>query len=114
MAYIHGTAKKLTFCIENAQHPLVIDSGAKCSIVAKDYLNNHFSKLEKQLLPTKAQKFQTASWKMKSIGTIIEEIIIPHRKGNMRLNPEFFVLEDPHIQESVLGTDYHRRYEIDI
>ncbi|MBW0569236.1 hypothetical protein O181_108951 [Austropuccinia psidii MF-1] len=35
MAYIHGTATKMTVCIYNAQHPLIIDSGAHCSIVAK-------------------------------------------------------------------------------
>ncbi|MBW0488693.1 hypothetical protein O181_028408 [Austropuccinia psidii MF-1] len=35
MAYNHGTATKMTVCIENAQHPLIIDSGAHCSIVAR-------------------------------------------------------------------------------
>ncbi|MBW0527103.1 hypothetical protein O181_066818 [Austropuccinia psidii MF-1] len=30
MAYIHGTSTKMTFCVENAQHPLIIDSG-KCT-----------------------------------------------------------------------------------
>ncbi|MBW0487497.1 hypothetical protein O181_027212 [Austropuccinia psidii MF-1] len=30
MAYIHGTATKMTVCIENAQHPLIIDSRAHC------------------------------------------------------------------------------------
>ncbi|MBW0494675.1 hypothetical protein O181_034390 [Austropuccinia psidii MF-1] len=35
---------------------------------------------------------------MKSIGTVIKEIIIPHRKVNIRLNPEFVILEDAHIQ----------------
>ncbi|MBW0519234.1 hypothetical protein O181_058949 [Austropuccinia psidii MF-1] len=28
MAYIHGTATKMTVCVENAQHTLIIDSGA--------------------------------------------------------------------------------------
>ncbi|MBW0576589.1 hypothetical protein O181_116304 [Austropuccinia psidii MF-1] len=28
MAYIHGTATKMTVCIDNAQNPLIIDSGA--------------------------------------------------------------------------------------
>ncbi|MBW0471770.1 hypothetical protein O181_011485 [Austropuccinia psidii MF-1] len=51
---------------------------------------------------------------MKSIGKIIQEIIIPHRKGNIRINPEFGVLEDAHIQGFLLGTDYQRMYEIDI
>ncbi|MBW0467829.1 hypothetical protein O181_007544 [Austropuccinia psidii MF-1] len=26
IAYIHGTATKMTVCIDNAQHPLIIDS----------------------------------------------------------------------------------------
>ncbi|MBW0573865.1 hypothetical protein O181_113580 [Austropuccinia psidii MF-1] len=41
MAYIHGTATKMTVCMDNAQHPLIIDSRAHCSIVATYYLDNH-------------------------------------------------------------------------
>ncbi|MBW0517310.1 hypothetical protein O181_057025 [Austropuccinia psidii MF-1] len=114
MAYIHGTATKMTFCIDNAEHPLIIHSGKHCSIMARNYLDNHFPNWEKQLLPTKAKNFKSASWKMTSIGTIIKEIIISHRKGNIRLNPEFVVLDDSHIQGFLLGTDYQRIYGIDI
>ncbi|MBW0511730.1 hypothetical protein O181_051445 [Austropuccinia psidii MF-1] len=32
MAYIHGTATKMTVCIDNAQYPLIIESGEHCSI----------------------------------------------------------------------------------
>ncbi|MBW0586891.1 hypothetical protein O181_126606, partial [Austropuccinia psidii MF-1] len=32
MAYIHGKATKMTVCIDNAQHSLIIDSGEHCSI----------------------------------------------------------------------------------
>ncbi|MBW0540432.1 hypothetical protein O181_080147 [Austropuccinia psidii MF-1] len=49
---------------------------------------------------------------MNSIGTIIKEIIIPPRKGNIRLNPEFVVFDDAHIQGFLLGTDYQRMYGI--
>ncbi|MBW0553532.1 hypothetical protein O181_093247 [Austropuccinia psidii MF-1] len=35
MEYIHGTATKMTVFIDNAQHLLIIDSGAHCSIVAR-------------------------------------------------------------------------------
>ncbi|MBW0473546.1 hypothetical protein O181_013261 [Austropuccinia psidii MF-1] len=114
MAYIHGTATKMTVCIYNAQHQLIIDSGAHCSIVARNYLENHFPNWENQLLPTKAKNFKSASGKMTSIGTIIKEIIIPHSQGNIRLNPESFVLDDAHIQETFLGTDYQKMYGIDI
>ncbi|MBW0572433.1 hypothetical protein O181_112148, partial [Austropuccinia psidii MF-1] len=86
MAYIHGTARN--------------------NDLARNYLDNHFPNWENQLLPTKAKSFKSAPGKMTSIGTIIKDIIIPHRKGNIRLNPEFVVLEDAHIQGFLLGTDY--------
>ncbi|MBW0487265.1 hypothetical protein O181_026980 [Austropuccinia psidii MF-1] len=114
MEYIHGTATKMTFCIDNAKHMFIIDSGAHCSIVSRNYLDHHFPNWEKQLLPTKANNFKSASGKTTSIVTTIQEIIIQHRKGNIRLNPEFFVLEDAHIKGFLLGTYYQRMYGIDI
>ncbi|MBW0536474.1 hypothetical protein O181_076189 [Austropuccinia psidii MF-1] len=112
MAYIHGTATKMTVCIDNSKHPLIIESGAHLSIVARNYLDNHFPNWEKQLLPTKAKNFKSAAGKMTSIGTIIKGIIIPHRECNIRVNPEFLVLDDAHIQGFLLGTDYQRMYGI--
>ncbi|MBW0585362.1 hypothetical protein O181_125077 [Austropuccinia psidii MF-1] len=114
MAYIHGKATKMTVCIDNAQHPLIIDSGEHCSIVVIKYLDNHLPNWEKQLLPTKEKNLKSVLGKMTSIGTIIKEIIIPHRMGNIRLNPELVVLADTHIQGFLLGTDYQRMYGIDI
>ncbi|MBW0580036.1 hypothetical protein O181_119751 [Austropuccinia psidii MF-1] len=73
MAYIHGAATNMTVCIDNAQHPLIIDNGAHCSIVARNYLDHHFPNWEKQPLPTKEKSFKSASGKMKSIGKIIKE-----------------------------------------
>ncbi|MBW0561602.1 hypothetical protein O181_101317 [Austropuccinia psidii MF-1] len=73
-------------------------SEAHCDLVARKYLDNHFPNWENQLLPTKAKNFKSTSGKMTSIGTIIKDIIITHRKGNIRLNPEFVVLDDAHIQ----------------
>ncbi|MBW0470929.1 hypothetical protein O181_010644 [Austropuccinia psidii MF-1] len=96
--YINGTETKMTVCIDNSQHLLIIDSGSDCSIVAREYLDNHVPNWEKKLFPTKENKFKSASGKMTSMGTIIKKIIIPHRKGNLRLNPEILVLEDAHIQ----------------
>ncbi|MBW0551623.1 hypothetical protein O181_091338 [Austropuccinia psidii MF-1] len=104
----------MTGCIDNSQHPLIIDSGAHCSVVLKNYLDHHLPNWEKQLLPAKAKNYKSASGKMTSIGTIIKEIIIPHTKGNIRLNPESVVLEDAHIQGFLLVTDYQGMYGIDI
>ncbi|MBW0514506.1 hypothetical protein O181_054221 [Austropuccinia psidii MF-1] len=82
--------------------------------LARNYLGNHFPNWEKQLLTAKAKNFKGSSEKITSIGTIIKEIIIPHRKGNIRLNPEFVVLDDAHIRGFLLGTNYQRMYGIDI
>ncbi|MBW0476439.1 hypothetical protein O181_016154 [Austropuccinia psidii MF-1] len=101
-------------CIDNAQHPLAIDSGAHRSIMARNYLDNHFPNWKKKLFPTKVKNLKSASGKITSIGTIIKEIIIPHRKSNIRLNPEFVVLHDTHSQWFLLGTDYQKMYGIDI
>ncbi|MBW0543432.1 hypothetical protein O181_083147 [Austropuccinia psidii MF-1] len=114
IAYIHGKATKLTVCIDNAQHPLIIDSGSHFSIVARKFLDKYFTNWEEKPMPTKARNFKSASGKMNSIGTTITEIIIPHRKGNIRLNPEFVVLDDAHIQRFLLRTDNQRMYGIDI
>ncbi|MBW0504828.1 hypothetical protein O181_044543 [Austropuccinia psidii MF-1] len=81
--YIHGKATRMAVYIENSQHPLIIDSGAHFSIVARKYLDNHSPNWEKQLLPTKANRFKSASVKMTSIGKIIKEIVIPHRKEEL-------------------------------
>ncbi|MBW0484537.1 hypothetical protein O181_024252 [Austropuccinia psidii MF-1] len=113
MSYIHGKAIQMTVCINNDQHKFIIESGSHCSIVAKDYLDNHFVIWEKKLFPTKANNLKHASGKMTSIWTIIKEIIITHRKGNIRLNPEFVVLDDAHIKGLLLGTDYQRIHGID-
>ncbi|MBW0551830.1 hypothetical protein O181_091545 [Austropuccinia psidii MF-1] len=112
MAYIHGTSTKMTVCIDNAQYPLIIDSGAHFSIVARNYVDNHFPNWEKQLLPIKAKNFKSISGKMTSIGTIIKELIIPHRKGNIRFNPEIVVLDEANIHGFLLRTDYQRIYGI--
>ncbi|MBW0498876.1 hypothetical protein O181_038591 [Austropuccinia psidii MF-1] len=60
MEYIHGTATKITVCFDNAQHPLTIERGAHCSIVAREYLDNHFPNCEKNPFPTKAKNFSSA------------------------------------------------------
>ncbi|MBW0495518.1 hypothetical protein O181_035233 [Austropuccinia psidii MF-1] len=104
----------MNFCLDNAQDPLISNSGAHLSLVAREYLDKKFPNWEKQLLPTKAQNFKSASGKMTSIWTIIKEIVIPHIKGNTRLNPEFLVLENTHIQDLLPETDCQRMYGTNI
>ncbi|MBW0484516.1 hypothetical protein O181_024231 [Austropuccinia psidii MF-1] len=73
MAFIHETATKMTVCIYNAQNPLIIDSGAHCSIVARNYLDNLFPNWEKQLLPTKAKNFKSTSGRLLQLGQLLNK-----------------------------------------
>ncbi|MBW0514083.1 hypothetical protein O181_053798 [Austropuccinia psidii MF-1] len=114
MVYIHRKATIVNFCVDNAQQPLIIDSGENFSKVVREYLEKHFPNGESQLLPTKARNFKSASGKMKPIGTIIKEMIIPHRRGNIILNPELVIIEDAYIQGFLCITYYQRMYEIKI
>ncbi|MBW0471647.1 hypothetical protein O181_011362 [Austropuccinia psidii MF-1] len=77
-------------------------------------MDNHFPNWENKVLRTEEKNFKSASGKMNSIGKIIKERIIPHRKGNIRLNAEFVGLNDAHIQGILLGTNYQRMYAMDI
>ncbi|MBW0485689.1 hypothetical protein O181_025404 [Austropuccinia psidii MF-1] len=114
MHYIHGTAAKITVFIDNDQHPLLIESGAHISIVSREYMYKNFPNWGKKLFPTKEKNFKSTSGKMTSIETTIKEIIIHHRKGNIRIKPELVVLKDAQIQGFLLGTDYQRIHGIDI
>ncbi|MBW0477179.1 hypothetical protein O181_016894 [Austropuccinia psidii MF-1] len=71
-------------------------------------------KLGEVAFATKEKNFRSKSGKMKSISTIIKEIIIDHRKVKIKLKPTFVVLEDAHTQGILLGIDYQRMLGIDI
>ncbi|MBW0484438.1 hypothetical protein O181_024153 [Austropuccinia psidii MF-1] len=114
MAYIYGMATTMTVFIDSSQNQLIIDSGAHFSIVARELFNKQIPNWENKFLLTEEKNFKSASGKMGSTGTVIKEIIIPHKKGNIRLNPESLVLEDSHIQGFLLGKDYQSIYGIDI
>ncbi|MBW0488000.1 hypothetical protein O181_027715 [Austropuccinia psidii MF-1] len=114
MEYIYETATNMPVCVENYPNPLIIDSGSNFAILAKEYLEKNFQNWQNQILPTKKKNCKCTSGKMTTIGTIIKEIIITHRKGNITLNQEFLVFEDAQIQGFLLGTDCKRMNGIDI
>ncbi|MBW0542098.1 hypothetical protein O181_081813 [Austropuccinia psidii MF-1] len=104
----------MTVCIDNSQHPLIIDSGAHCSIVAKDYLENHFQNWENQLVPTKAKNFMTSSGKMTSIETIIplEKVTSESTHNYQRIDGiDIYNSKSRHI---TIGTNKEKEFSLDI
>ncbi|MBW0489284.1 hypothetical protein O181_028999 [Austropuccinia psidii MF-1] len=102
----------MSVCIDNAQHPSIIESGEHCSIVARNYLENHFPNWENHLLPTKEKNFNSASGKMASMGKIMKQIIIPHRKDYQRMyGRDIHNGKNSHI---TIGTNKERKFSLDI
>ncbi|MBW0470925.1 hypothetical protein O181_010640 [Austropuccinia psidii MF-1] len=104
----------MTVCIDNDQHPLIIDSGAHCSIVAKNYLENHFPNWENQLVPTKTKNFMTSSGKMTSI-----ETIIAYRKVTSESTHNYQRIDATAIYNSknrhiTIGTNKEKEFSLDI
>ncbi|MBW0478686.1 hypothetical protein O181_018401 [Austropuccinia psidii MF-1] len=91
MAYIHGTSTKMTVYIETSQHPLLIDT-----------LSNQGKELQKCF---RKDDFHWDNYQRDNYNP---------QQVNIRLHPEFVVLDDAHIQGFLLGTEYHRMYGIDI
>ncbi|MBW0524434.1 hypothetical protein O181_064149 [Austropuccinia psidii MF-1] len=76
--------------------------------MAKTYWEKHFQNWENQLFAIKVKNFESTSGEMNPIETIIKEIIMPHRIGNIRIIPEFVVLEDAHIEGFLFGSDLQK------
>ncbi|MBW0465109.1 hypothetical protein O181_004824 [Austropuccinia psidii MF-1] len=91
MAYIHGTATKMT---KFSGHPL--------------------PKLGKPALANQGKELQECIREDDFHWDNYQGDDQPHRKVNIRSNPQFFVLDDAHIQGFLLRTDYQRMYGIDI
>ncbi|MBW0480293.1 hypothetical protein O181_020008 [Austropuccinia psidii MF-1] len=104
----------MNVCNDNSQPTLIIDSLAHFLILEREYLYKEFPNLEKQLFLTKENNLKSASGKITSIDTILKEIMIPHGKFDIRINPESVVLEDSQIHVFILGTDSQRIYGTDI
>ncbi|MBW0467152.1 hypothetical protein O181_006867 [Austropuccinia psidii MF-1] len=114
MGYIHRAPANLSVLIDEEKHPLIIYTGESFSVVARNYLDENFPQWSTVVLPTKANNLTSASGKMNSLGIITKKPIIPHRKLNIRLEPELLVLNNSQVRVYILGKYYHKMYGIDI
>ncbi|MBW0551760.1 hypothetical protein O181_091475 [Austropuccinia psidii MF-1] len=83
MAYINGKAIRMTVCIYNDQHPLIIDSGAHCSIVVRNYLYHHFPNCKNRHIIIGTNKGKKSSLDIYQISTHdpLEELLNEFREG---------------------------------
>ncbi|MBW0505410.1 hypothetical protein O181_045125 [Austropuccinia psidii MF-1] len=80
MEYIHGTATKMTVLIDNAQHPLIIDSGAHCPVVARNYSESHVPNRERQLCQPKQRTSKVLQGRSLPLVQLIKRKFSPIRR----------------------------------
>ncbi|MBW0512513.1 hypothetical protein O181_052228 [Austropuccinia psidii MF-1] len=94
----------------NREAKINLDSGAFCTCVGKDYLDNIYSTWKDTLMPIEGMKFSSASQNMHPLGIFEAEIMSPHPAGSIRLKFEFVVMNNCTSQHVILGNDYLNIY----
>ncbi|MBW0523370.1 hypothetical protein O181_063085 [Austropuccinia psidii MF-1] len=100
--------------INNRESKILLDSGAFCTCVEKDYLDIIYTNWQDRLMPIEGIKFSSASQNMNPLGIFEAEMIFPHPTGSIRPKLESFVMNNCTSQQFKLGTDYLNIYGIDI
>ena len=112
--YTAGKFNITCVIFEEKESDLLLDSGAFCSIVSKQYLSKFFPEFVDQLLPVGSLKLNSASNTMKPIGVFPCNMIVPHVQGSVKIQVEFIVVEDGVSNYFILGNDYLTIYGFDI
>ncbi|MBW0552553.1 hypothetical protein O181_092268 [Austropuccinia psidii MF-1] len=100
--------------INNRESKIHLESGAFSTCVGKDYLENIYTNWKDKLIPIECIKFSSASQNMQPLGIFKEAMIFYNPTGNIRLQVEFYFMNNCTSQHFILGNDYLNIYGIDI
>ncbi|MBW0499065.1 hypothetical protein O181_038780 [Austropuccinia psidii MF-1] len=108
-----------SYCINNIvknnrEAKIHLDSGVFCTCVGKDYLYKIYTNWKDKLIPIEGIKFSSSSQNIHPLGIFEEEILFPHPARSIRLNVEFFVMNNCTLQHFILGNYHLNIYGIDI
>ncbi|MBW0548393.1 hypothetical protein O181_088108 [Austropuccinia psidii MF-1] len=112
--YTAGNSCITEVVIDNKPTKRSLDLRAFFSCVGTSFLTNCVPNFEDQLLPIDGIKFNSASKPMKEWGIFETAVIFPHINGNLRMNVEFFVMENCSSAYFILGNGYLIMYGIDL
>ncbi|MBW0582534.1 hypothetical protein O181_122249 [Austropuccinia psidii MF-1] len=112
--YTAGSSCITNIVTNNREANIHLDSGAFCTCVEKDYLDNIYTNWQDKLMPIEGMKFSSASQNMHPLVIFEAVMILPHPSGRIRLKAEFFVMNNCTSQHFILENDYLNIYGIDI
>ena len=112
--YTAGTSCITSILMNDIEAKVNLDTGAFCTCVGKDYLQNILPEWKNHLLPIEGVQFSSASNNMYPLGILDTNIVFPHPAGSIRMKTEIVVMDNPTSQHIILGNDYLNIYGIDI
>ncbi|MBW0564614.1 hypothetical protein O181_104329 [Austropuccinia psidii MF-1] len=112
--YTGGSSCITNIVINNKEARIHLDSGAFCTCVGKNYLDNIYTNWQDNLMPIHGIKFRSASQNVHPLGIFESEMKFPHPVGSIRLKFVFIVLNNCTPQHFILGNYDLNIYGIDI
>ncbi|KAG0139044.1 hypothetical protein CROQUDRAFT_17164, partial [Cronartium quercuum f. sp. fusiforme G11] len=103
-----------TIIVNDIEARLLLDTGATCSVVGSDYLSRILPDWRKNLIDCSHMNFSGCAAALVPIGVLSQQVIFPHALGNVRILPEFVVMDNMKSQYFILGTEFLSIYGINV
>ncbi|KAG0144722.1 hypothetical protein CROQUDRAFT_708528, partial [Cronartium quercuum f. sp. fusiforme G11] len=113
-AHRTGAQSITTVIINGKEVKLLLDTGASCSAVGSKYLSKIVPHWEKHLLNCDNMTFSGCAAALVPLGVIVQQVIFPHVMGNVRILPEFVVMDNMKAEYLILGAEWLNIYGINI
>ncbi|MBW0583901.1 hypothetical protein O181_123616 [Austropuccinia psidii MF-1] len=112
--YTAGSPCITNIVTNNREAKIQLDSGAFCTCVGKDYLDNIYTNWQDKLMSIKVRKCSSASQNMHPLGIFEAAMIFSHPAGSIRFKVEFVVMKNCSSQHFILGNAYLKIHGINI
>ncbi|MBW0497379.1 hypothetical protein O181_037094 [Austropuccinia psidii MF-1] len=112
--YTSGASCITSILIHDVEARVILDTGAFCTCVDKDYLQAILPEWKNHLLPIEGVQFSSASNNMYPLAILDTNIVFPHPTGSVRMKTEIVVMDNCTSKHIILGNYYLNIYGIDI
>ncbi|MBW0506448.1 hypothetical protein O181_046163 [Austropuccinia psidii MF-1] len=112
--YTAGASCITSVLIDDIEAKVNLDTGAFCTCVGKDYLQNILPRWKYNVLPIEGVQFSSASSNMYPLGILDNNLVFPHPEESIGMNTEIVVMDNCTFQHTIFGNDYLNIYGIDI
>ncbi|MBW0546296.1 hypothetical protein O181_086011 [Austropuccinia psidii MF-1] len=112
--YTAGSSCITNIVTNNREAKIHLSSGAFCTCIGRNYLDNIYINWQDKLMPIEGIKCSSSSQNVHPFGIFEAEMIFLYPTGSIRLKVEFAVMNNCTSQHIILGNDYLNIYGIDI